>query len=54
MKRTEDDLATIQYANELVPWRFVVVDLQQLCKSALAYGHHYESAGCMTYHPART
>jgi hypothetical protein len=28
---TKDDLAAIQYANELVSWRFIVIDLQELC-----------------------
>jgi hypothetical protein len=40
---TKDDLATIQNANHLVPWRLVVVDLEQLCSTSIdfsAYARH--------------
>ena len=29
IRRTKDDLATIQYANQLVSWCLVMVDLEQ-------------------------
>lgn len=28
---TKDDLAAVEDTDHLVPWRFVVVDLEQLC-----------------------
>ena len=33
MGRTKDDLAAVQYADKLVPGRFIVIDLQQLYES---------------------
>ena len=33
-RRTKDDLATVQYTDELVPGRLVVVDLQQLYRQS--------------------
>lgn len=36
---TKDDLAAIQDANHLVPWRLVVVDFKQLCSASMTCRH---------------